>query len=56
MLVIVEIVCGVGFAFGSYFLKIRGIIIYSSFIGAYLIVRACSWFIGGYPNEFTIYQ
>lgn len=32
------------------------IIASTSFTGAYLIVRPLSWMIGGFPNEFTLYD
>lgn len=28
----------------------------TSFTGAYMIVRPISWMIGGFPNEFTLYD
>jgi hypothetical protein len=46
------ILCGVS----AYFLKDLLVTLTTSFIGAYFIVRGLSIPIGGYPNEYEIYQ
>ena len=56
LLITVLVVCGIGFGVLSYLLNMTGFIIYTSFIGSYLVVRATSWYIGGYPNEWTLYE
>jgi len=45
---------GVAFGFISWCTKVTGVIVYTSLIGSYLIVRASAWYIGGFPNEWTL--
>lgn len=56
VLILLEVVLGLGCGVTMYIMKANGIIISTSFIGSYMIIRACSWFIGGYPNEMTLYE
>lgn len=45
------IICGAG----SWAMRRVAIVVYPSWIGSYLIVRGCSWLIGGYSNEWIMY-
>ena len=55
VLIIIMVVCGVAFGFIAWYANIIGVIVATSFIGSYMLVRACSWYIGGFPNEWTLY-
>ena len=58
MWVLILVVCLMAVACGfiAWYANIIGVIVSTSLIGAYLVVRASSWYIGGYPNEWTLYQ
>lgn len=51
-----EILFGVGCGFLTFYLDLKAIIFTTSFIGSYLAIRATSWYLGGYPNEWTLYE
>lgn len=48
--------CAVAFGFVAWFTGLTGIIVATSLVGSYMVVRACSWYIRGYPNEWTLAQ
>ena len=56
LIVIVMMICGVGCGFLAWILNLTGVMIGTSLIGSFLLVRACSWYIGGYPNEWNLYE
>jgi hypothetical protein len=50
------VVCGAGCGFLAWMLNLMGVIIGTSLIGSFMVVRSCSWYIGGYPNEWNLYE
>jgi hypothetical protein len=56
VLLLTVIICSAGSGILGWHLKSEGVIVFSSLIGSYMIVRAVSWFVGGYPNEWTLFQ
>lgn len=53
-LMITMAILGVGMGIMSLFIKKTFVIVSTSFIGAYASIRALSWYLGKYPNEFLI--
>ena len=47
---VLAIACG----FVAWYANVIGVMISTSLIGSYMVIRASSWFIGGYPNEWTL--
>ena len=47
---------GAAAAVAAFFWRLAIIIIATSLIGSYFSIRGLSLFIGGYPNEITLYQ
>lgn len=54
MIYIALLVIGVGCGIAGLFLRSYITIVSTSFCGAYMIVRPFGWFIGYFPNEFTL--
>lgn len=55
LLAILTFGLGLGLTVIAYFKRITIIILTTSFIGSYFFIRGLSLFIGGYPNEITLY-
>jgi hypothetical protein len=55
LLAIITFGCGIGAAVLAFFYRIRIIVIATALIGSYFSIRGLSLFIGGYPNEITLY-
>ena len=47
---ILAVACG----FVAWYANTIGVIVATSLVGSYLLVRASSWYIGGYPNEWNL--
>jgi len=48
------IVIGLGCGIAGFFIQSYVTIISTSFCGAYLIIRPFGWFVGHFPNEFSL--
>lgn len=56
LLAIITFGGGIALTVFAYFFRIAIIIATTAFMGAYFFIRGLSLFIGGYPNEMTLYQ
>lgn len=54
LIYIILVVIGAGCGVAGLFLRSYVTILSSSFCGAYMIIRPFGWFVGSFPNEFTL--
>jgi len=56
VLIILLFIGVIGCAIASYYFRRQVILVSTSYVGAYLCLKGLGILVGGFPNEFTLYQ